>query len=918
MAGAQDSNAVLLKIPERITIETGLNNLELQVTNNGGQTFMGEIKLVLPDNLHTLGTEKIAVTIPTGKNRFITQRLQGQTLAELIGKQLQVELWNTSGKLLARREVKLDIPKNRSVILQDISAQQYLKYVGDSIRIKMRVINNGTTDEQLTMLFTSPDRIGNTKFQQRDLLSRSGEESLLVFSFAVEKYMLTQAQYSIGITGLYENNDVFGNLSILLSNIAADRNYQQMFNNSGSLATYSRNFIDLQMDNVLGRQQSFYLQSEGEYRLANGKLRYSAYLTKTAGVANPSLSNTYATFTKEKNTYSVGNIQESMEAAVYGRGVKYDHLDTSRAMALSVGVLQRTIDLLDYTASIDPGYTVFGKLVLAENKPERRRYEGQLFYDRNGLDSTSGILWTNSFDLLKQKYAGKMLLRGFIAAGLQPQDGKTVERDSAMPSWAFGLRMDRRFAKWSMSSDNFYSSSYYTGNRRGALQFVERLNRNFGKLSTGASFTFYRYNPSYLNTRFLSYSSQSSRWDLSAYIPLSSFANLSLMPSYNLEKGNYAFVNGIRELGLRSWRVLSTINLRSRNLQHNFNITAESGLVSMADYTSDNFALRADLIYNFKSLGLSASYQRGAFQIADLVTALLLGRSYGNRFSLGSRLGGALFHNRLQWTANARANLSESYGNSFGGNASLNYRVRNSTLITGLFQYNFTVAKTGYDYDFNNLRIGIRQNIKGANLDRPVQKTGNIRFFCFYDENFNGQFDKGEKAAVDHSFTVRGILFVSDKSGYASFKKLPFGSYLLFSPRQGQYMSLSRELEVNQSNTLINVPLQRGGVVKGSISIEYTPGFSLETDLSLDVYRVLARDENGKITEIRTDREGHFEVGLPMGTYSFYLDSRSFPVNVYSDQEAQIGMVKMGADLIISPLALKVKSKKVNVKRFGQ
>ncbi len=915
---AQQEKPVHLILPDQIQLEAGLNSIDLQLINSSEKDFTGELRLQLPQGLRALGSDRLTFTVPAGKKRFITQRLQVQAPAQLRGQTIGVQLWDPLGQMVDNKSMAIDVPPKKAVILQDVSEQQYLKHVGDSIFIRTRVINNGTTDEQIKILFSSPDRIGNTKFKEQNLFLPAGHDTLLILRFAVEKYMLNRAQYTISTTGLYDNGDVFGNLAVLLSNITADRNYQQLFDNRGNLAAYSRNFIDLQVDNMLGEQQAFYLRSEGEYRLANGQLRYSAYLTKTGGMDRPTLSNTFASFLKGKNTYTIGNLQESMEASAFGRGVKFDHIDTARAANFSVGVLQRAVDLLDYSTSVDPGYTAFGKVVLGEGKADHRRYEGQLFYDRNGLDSTTSLLWSNSFDFLKQKYAGNTVLRGFVAAGLQSQNGHQAGPDSSMPSWALGLRMDQRFARWSFSSDNFYSSPYYTGNRRGSLQFVERLNRNWGKISTALSYTFYRYNPSYLNTHFLNYASQSSRWDLSLYMPLSSFVTLSVLPNYNREIGTYMFVAGTRELKSASWRLLSTVNVRSRNLQHNLNVTTEAGIVSMTDQANGLFAVRTDLNYNYKSLGLSASYQQGAFQISDLVSALLIGRSFGNRFSVGPRVSGTLLQERLQWTANARANLSSSYGNSFGGNASVNYRVLKNTLLTGLFQYNYSVMKTGYDYDFNNLRIGVRQNLKGSNLDRPAIKTGNARFFCFQDKNFNGIFDKGDIPMVDHSFTVKGILFVTDKAGYASFKKLPYGSYLFFSPKQGQYMAVSKEIVIQQSNLAIQIPLQRGGMVRGAVQIAYTQGLSLETDLNLDIYKVLAKDGNGKITEIHTDKDGKFEFGLPEGTYSFYLDNASFPANVFTDQEAQSGAVRLDADLMLEPFVLKVKSKKVNVKRFGQ
>lgn len=914
----QSAVSVELGVADHVQLEAGLNSIDLQLYNSSMETFIGRIDFVLPQGLGTLGTTQIPVNIPAGKKRFFSQRLQGKALSRLKGQQLKIELRSATGTLLQTKLVTIDVPLKRGVILQDLTAQQYLRQVGDSIFIKARAINTGTTDEQLKLLYSSPDRIGNTKFQEQSLNLSAGKDTVLMLRFVVEKYMLKRAQYTVAITGLYENGDVFGNLSILLSNMAADRNYQQLFDNRGNLAAYSRNFIDIQMDNLLGEQQSYYLQSEGEYRLGSGQLRYSAYLTKTGGVEQPTLSNTFASFQRGRNIYTLGHIQESMEAPVYGRGLKFDHVDTSRAANFAVGILQHRVDLLDYSALNEAGVTVFGKLVLGENKPERYRYEGQLFYSRNTVDSTTGLLWSNSFDLFKQKDAGKMVMRGFVGAGLESRNMMVASGDSSMPSLALGLRVDRRLAKWNFSADNFYSSPYYTGNRRGALQLAERVSRQWGKLSTNLSYTFYRYNPSYLNERFLNYASQSSRWDLSMYRPLTPFLTLSMVPNYNKEKGTYALTDGIRDLAFESWRILSTLNIRSRNMQHNVNMITETGLVSGLLQGNGNLILRSDINYNYRSLNLSASYQEGVFQLADLVSAMVLGRPLGSRFSVGARVGGQFLQNRLQWSANARVNKSHSYGNSYGGNASFNYRVFKNTMVTGLFQYNYSAVKAGYNYDFNNLRIGIRQNLNGSNINRPAVKTGDLRVFCFYDHNFNGVFDGDDQPASGHSFTIKGILFVSDQSGHASFKKLPYGSYLLFSPKQGQYMALSKELIVQQGNMQIQVPLQRGGTVKGKINIEYTPGLSLETDLNLDIHSIVAKDANGTTVSIRVDKDGRFEAGLPLGRYSFYLDATKFPEHVFSDAEAQTATIEIADELVLEPFVLKVKSKKVNVKRFGQ
>lgn len=909
---------ITLQTPEAITLDAALHTFDFEIGNNSAESFEGEIHLTLPTGLSVLGNEHIALRVAPGKKRFVAIRLQSQALSSMRGQQLQIQLTASDGRLLHTRHVNIDVPDKRAVILQDVSDQQYLKHVGDSIAIRVRATNQGTTDEPIKVLFSSPDRVGNTTFQEHPLFLPSGADTLITLRFATEKYMLVRAQYTIRVTGIFQNGDVFGNATILLPNITANRNYQQMFMNDGNLAAYSRNFIDVQIDNMLGEQQTYYLRAEGEYRVAEGRFRYTSYLTQIGNAHRPTLSNTFAEFNKGKNTYTIGNIQESMEAPLYGRGAKFTHQDTSAARFIMVGAVQRSTDLLGYHTPFNPGYTAFAHMVLGEGRAERHRYESQLFYDKNNIDSTKSFLWSNSFDLLKQKYADKMQLRLFAAAGLQQYDGQLAITDSIVPSAALGLRFDQRWAKWTFTSDNFVSTPYYTGNRRGALQFTERVNRSWGKMSAGLGYTFFRYEPSYFSEHFFSYSSQSSRWDLNLYAPINQRINISVMPSYNRDRGSFALPSGLDELATASWRLLSTTSYRSRSLRHTLNWTMEAGIVSIDGHSKDNMAIRTDVNYNYRRAGLYGSFQRGAFQVSDVLAGSLVGRSFGNRLSVGARLNGNLLHEKLYWTVNTAANYNSGYGRGVSGTASFNYRVLKNTIINGLLQYHYNVSQAGNSYQFNNLRIGIRQNLKAQNIDRPRTKTGDLRVRCFYDHNGNGVFDEGDEAADNYTFTVRDVLFVTDQEGWATFKKLPYGRYTVFVPRRGPYLGSTMEVEISRSRTDVHVALRKGGLVRGSIRLDYTPGLSLETDLSLDRYTIIAKDASGTTVEARTDKHGRFELGLPVGTYSFYLDVAKFPQQITIDQEAQTGTVEIGETLNLAPFVLHVKTKKIEVKRFGK
>ncbi|MGJ1316876.1 hypothetical protein, partial [Sphingobacterium multivorum] len=142
---AQQEKSVQLVLPEQLRLEAGLNSIDLQLINNSKQDFTGELKLLLPQGLRALGSDRLTFTVPAGKKRFITQRLQVQAPAQLRGQTVGIQLRDSQVHLVDNKTMAIDVPPKKAVILQDVSEPQYLKHVGDSIFIRTRVINNGTT-----------------------------------------------------------------------------------------------------------------------------------------------------------------------------------------------------------------------------------------------------------------------------------------------------------------------------------------------------------------------------------------------------------------------------------------------------------------------------------------------------------------------------------------------------------------------------------------------------------------------------------------------------------------------------------------------------------------------------------------------------------------------------------------------------
>ena len=903
-----------------LVMQQGLNTLDIQLQNEGNETFEGHVDLQLPHGLRSIGEHNIAVQVHAAKSRYLSVKLQSSQLATLKDQAIHIVLRNKEGLVVRRQTVRLHVVENRSMVLMDNSDRQYLQETGDSVYVKLRVLNNGTTDEDVQLVLSSPDRLGQREFNAIQLSMPAGQDTLLRVGILVERYMLQLPQYTLRVSGLYANNDIFGNLTISFQNIASTRNFQQMYQADNLMYSYSRNFIDLQVDQSIGGTPMYVLHSEGAYRLGEGKFRYGLHLNQWGDIlSRPNISNTFLQYEKDRNSLTLGNVQESLEAPFYGRGAIFERTDSLNDNSFSVGVIERSNDLLGYYgATNNPGMSAFAKLVLANEHPDRKRYEGQLYYDDNRMDSVHSLLWANTFDILDKSKAERIQLQGFIGAGTSTYKGDPAVQSTIQPSAAVGIKlMGNSKGNLSYSSDNFYSTPYYTGNRRGTIQLLQRVNFATNKAGYGAGLMYSRYNPAYFNPRFTAYGNTYARFDMSYYRTFSPFVSLQLQPSYNLEEASYLLVEGPSQLSAGSWQLMSSANIRSKSYKHSLYSSLEAGVIDIVEFDKPDFILRSNLTYNYERLGVSAMYQRGAFRVFEVLNDRLMGQSFGSRWMLSTTYQGNLFNGKLTWNGNLATYLSSSYGNTYSAGLTTNYRVYRNTLLTANVRYSHTTGLGDYRYDFTNIRLGVRQNLRSADLDRPTVKTGTLEVFCFYDNNYNDIFDEGDEIASDYHFMIGSVNFKTDRKGRAQFKKIPYGERPLFFPSFKGYQGRSRLVDIQSRSLTVAVPLQRVSAVRGTVVIRFDTKLAVDADLALNLYTVVARDQENNVFEARTDEEGNYLFSLPQGEYSLSLRSEGFPENIYTEEAARNITVEIGKNIEVEPFVLHVRNRTIEIKRFG-
>lgn len=910
-------STIFMKVDSSIVLNAELNSMVISIHNNSDSSFLGHVSLELPSGLELLGKTERALSLATGKSWFTSIKVRATKLYELNGKEIVLHLKNSEGRLLNASRVRLIVPVFRSIKLFNESGFQVLKQVGDSLYLKIRVSNSGSTDEEVKLLFSSPNRVGRSNFKEISFFLKNSRDTLISTAIRQEKYMLNRTHYTVTVSGLSAGNDVFDQVTLNFSSLLSERDYRSLYSTIDRNLIYSPNYLEWQTNHILSKRKTHFLRSEGKYTIGEGKLSYSAVLTKLDGLTYPLFNNTFLEYEQRKFKITLGNFQEDLEQSLFGRGIRFQQIDTLKDMGFVVGLMERKSDLIAAYEQQYAGYSVFGKMQLGQFHPNRKYYEGQVIFDRNVPDSSSSLLWSNNFEILPKKYESILGINGFLATGVQQYFGNKSRNEHIKPSVAFGVKMDSRWKKFLIQSENFYSSPYYPGNKRGSTHISQRIGKNWGKTMANIRYSYMNYTPAFFGLQFFNFRNRISRWEGTVFIPTNNFGSIGITPSYNQDYSVIKTMTGEQDFKTRSWRLQSIWNTRSNNLKHYINLIIEGAYLTNLKNKQSQLAYRADLNYNFQHLGLTANYQKGELQANDLMRASFLSSNSGDQFSIGMRYDGRLFEDRLLWSCALTTNQQVGFSTSMVGSMQMRYRIRPMTEITGMVQLSRFQIANNQTYLQENSRFGIRQLLNYQKDPKQRQQTGDLRVFCFYDHNQNDVFDAGDVPAVGYHFTINDMMLFTGKDGRAKFKNLPYGEYALFFAQKGSFMSCHLTTVLNKKSHLVVVPLKRGGTLKSQVQLEYFSGISMDADLSLDRFTLLAIASD-KTYRIPSDQYGKFERNLPEGEYELKLDDVNLGTNESWIGQATRVSILPGETKNIPAFVVKVKSKRVEVKRFGQ
>lgn len=889
-----------------------LASLTIILKNDNQTPFTGRITINTIDGIALIGQEKSSIQIDAHSRLYYPIRLSigkgvsaGNTLVLL-------QLLDDNDSVKAQFTSKLVVQPKRQVQLINNSPAELMQNVGDSLVVSAVLSNRGNSEELITVTASFPNLKGGNHVDSKQVFIKAFQDTIITFKKIITKELLSVERYTVNMAALYENGELINNIMVGVQNVSGNRTYADPFHGY-NLDLYNNNRISLSGRNLFTDNESMQLNARGVFSLPKGSLNFNVDGERYTQMANRTyLSNTFLDYNYTNKGITVGNISENLETFLNGRGIKVYLGNEENSKMIEAGIVDKTYNLLgdEYKLTGGNGYTMYAKTSF--NNQTNQQYSASILYDRTPYNNSENVILMNEYQYkLKNDFQVGFEFGGGLARvlGFAPSSFK--------PSIAIGNKLNGALGKYNFTSNNFFSSGYYPGIRRGVLQLNERISRNFNQVNTWASYSYYNYDPKYPQAQSFNFSSSvsNSRIETGTYFPLSSTITFAFSAKQHSDQGRfYDYQNDINPLlKMSSFRLTESVNWRSQDNQHLVYLSSENGF-SKSPITGDRqFQLRANATWNYSFLFLNGFFQKGDFNVIEAYNNAKREREV-YRFNASAGIRKEYFDNKLKTHLDVNYNKDSYSGSNWMFSGLVDYAF--SPLFSAFVNtYLYTYTSSYFASSYSNVQAGISyvlpNSTKGA-----TQKKGNINLFLFYDNNANGVFDEGDIAAEGRIVMIGGMSFITQSDGSIRYKKVPYGQYALGFPSQNWYADAPTQLSVQNQDLTLNIPLKKTSKIVGSLYYNYDQQTSEEVFEKHGGLRLMLKDKKGSNSQVLTNANGEFAFFVPVGGYEFWIDETSLPNNVYTEFQPQKLNVMEGVPLDIQPIELKVKQKQVEIKRF--
>lgn len=910
---AQQNSPVEMTVTSSISKNKhSLIQATVSLYNNTAHDFSGSIQIVTPAGFRSVSGNNIDVEVPAYERRFLPLNILVLNEARSGESSIQVNLTDKQSNGISSTSIKHHVKENNNIQLISNKPLHFIRDPNDSISIEATVSNLGNIKQTVSIVFNIPELTGENNFFEFKGSVGTGQDSTFIFKFLPSQSLTKLPRFTVKITGFRgKEKNLIGSFSVDVHNVASTQRYTGIqspgLHNSG-------NFLTASIRSIGNNTHIYQMTGAGDVDLRNGYLSFKGNAFISDNYPLPFASNTYIAYTRDDQEFKMGNINETLEIPVFGRGARYKLSGKSDKNNITIGLIDNNFNLFDQRRLFDNGFTFFFKGFLKE-PDSRNYYSGHYIIKEDTYSHARHQLLSGE----TQRYYGRTWnLNIKLHGGLS-----TYERENrSIPSFGGETQYSGNINDFRISGNHFYSTGYFPGNRRGLLQIQQSITkRTKGQHNLYTNFYITNFAPKSVNIDF-PVQNNNMRWDLGIQFHLKGNWGLGLAHQLQQESstGFYNIPGNENSIpAMSAFRLVESIFWGGKAGKLTGFLSFENGLVKYPNQENYRPQLKVNNIISYKWISLNTSYQYGSYFIAEYASTLQNDLNF-ERLMCNVGINKQIFSNTL--LVHTSAGYIFDYQNGRNPSAVFNIRYnskRNFSLFlnSSWFRYRIPVINgTPRTRDVVIAETGL--TVKFRNKNVTAGKKSKIRGRVYYDNNTNFVFDEGDELADNYFIKFGDAAFVTNEQGLFHYKAVPFGQYTIESQTRHSWFSPKSEYNVRKYFSYIDIPIHKNGLIHGNIRYEYDKKKALDFEVKAAGIQFIITKDHKIVDRIQTDEQGHFSAYLPTGEYEISLVAGSLPENTYSKNSSFKFSVNSGQNTKIPAFSIEVKQRTINIRKFGE
>lgn len=883
----------------------------LKIKNIGSNKFEGRLKIDLPDGLRTIsGVTSLILSVKSNDSIFIPVRYLVQKGISSGNHVISYTLTDSDNNLMDRSQSVFVVEERIDLSLFVENRNMMVTNPEDSIRVSASVTNNGNKGQEVIVVFSIPTMKRGVNFVERKYFLQPQEQHRFEMSFMAQREMIAQNQFSVKVAAMYgAEKNIFGNSTIHIQNVSNHRTFEDPTGYHGLSEYYSRNEISLSHRSTNHGSGITQLNGSADIDLPAGFVNLKGNIYKYGTNRQATATNTSLSYLLGDNEYLIGNVYESLETSLSGRGAKI-RLGSTQRDHVVMGFIDQNYNLFSTDPFFNDTYSFFvkGEKVL-HGKP-LQKILGTAVYQRDGRELSHDVI--SGGELLwrwQNRWSASLRLHGAVS--------QLMTDGSRKPSGSAEVRYNGETDGFNLSGNYYISSSHFPGNRKGVLSLQQSVSKRINDFSLNSNAYYSRFSPrSYvipINTHTGNFMGNAD-----IYFPRLMHVTFGLGYQHQYEHSNsyQQYQTEQSDLEMRANRLRGSMTWSSRKLGQSASLSGEIGRSNnhISDHGAEQY--RINLSYSIKWFNLMTQYQHGSYYLSEQVSSGRGSRPY-ERFISSISVNQQFFDHKLSVMANA--GLNKDYYSDFSpsGYVHAKYHLTKS--------FSVFVNSNWYSYKFRDMpsvntfsnEFGLTVHLHGSRAN--ANKKSKVKAFVYHDRNSNGIYDAGDEPAKGYPVSINKRPFITNDKGEVTYRKVPFGRYEVGQISEKGWFGDADTLKVNSFKTTLQIPLQQAGVVTGRIRYNFDSKTSMEIEPKVEgiVFQIISTDGVLK-HRVSTNDDAAFTAFLPTGEYRIELIKTSLPANTTCEDAAQTVKVEPGKIIRLKPFVINVQQKKVNIKRFGE